>query len=141
MGTVICPETWTIEDQGPIGVCEQLLGPLRARGWEIQGSGLTVSLPVLRSASRLELFQRTGAPICDMEAGAALQVAESMGIPAIAPKVVSDSGDCTFIDFYRNLNRNLQALGVYLQKLVKDLEDIVNGQTVTGTDDHGRESL
>ncbi|MFB3902937.1 MAG: hypothetical protein ACE15E_05745 [Acidobacteriota bacterium] len=128
MGTVVCPETWMIEERGSTRVSEQLLGPLRARGWEIKGSGLTLSLPVLRSASRLELFQRTGAPICDMEAGVALQVAESLGIPALAAKVVSDTGDCTFIDFYRNLNRNLQALGVYLQRLVKDLEEIITGE-------------
>jgi len=60
-----------------------------------------------------------------MEAGAALQVAASLGVPALAVKVVSDCGDCTFIDFYRNLNRNLQALGIYLQRLVKDLEEML----------------
>lgn len=126
MGTVVCPETWMIEDQrDPTRVSEELLGPLRERGWVIGGSGLTVSLPVLRASSRLALFERTGAPICDMEAGAALQVAHSLGIPALAVKVVSDGGDCTFIDFYRNLNRNLQALGIYLQRLVKDLEEIL----------------
>ena len=77
MGTVICPETWKIDDQGTSArVSEVLLGSLRTRGWEIAGSGLTVSLPVLRASSRLQLFQRTGAPICDMEAGAALQVAD-----------------------------------------------------------------
>ena len=126
MGTVICPEAWMIDGQdSSVRVSEVLLGPLRARGWEIGGCGLTVSLPVLRASSRLELFERTGAPICDMEAGAALQVAGSLGIPALAAKVVSDRGDSTFIDFYRNLNRNLQALGGYLQRLVKDLEEIV----------------
>jgi len=133
MGTVVCPETWMIEDQGVSRVSDALLGPLRARGWAIAGSGLTVSLPVLRASSRLQLFRQTGAPICDMEAGAALQVAESLGIPALAAKVVSDSGDCTFIDFYRNLNRNLNELGVYLQRLVKDLEEIVAGTEQPGT--------
>jgi len=137
MGTVVCPETWMVEEQGSARVSETLIGPLKGRGWEIAGCGLTVSLPVLRASSRLELFHRTGAPICDMEAGAALQVAESLGIPALAAKVVSDSGDCTFIDFFRNLNRNLDALGVYLQRLVKDLEEIVNGQTRTDTHEHG----
>jgi len=114
-----------IEDRGSTRVSETLLVPLRARGWAIAGSGLTVSLPVLRASSRLQLFRQTGAPICDMEAGAALQVAESLDIPALAAKVVSDSGDCTFIDFYRNLNRNLNELGVYLQRLVKDLEEVM----------------
>jgi len=125
MGTVLCPEAWMIEDQGTVQVSDSLLGPLRARGWAIGGRGLTVSLPVLRTSTRLELFQRTGAPICDMEAGTALQVAASLGIPALAAKVVSDCGDCTFIEFFRHLNRNLQALGVYLQALVKDLEEII----------------
>ncbi len=125
MGTVVCPDTWIIEEQQSAArVSEALLGPLRVRGWEIGGCGLTVSLPVLRGTSRLELFERTGAPICDMESGTALQVAQSLGIPALAAKVISDSGDCTFIDFYRNLNKNLEALGLYLQRLVKDLEEI-----------------
>lgn len=136
MGTVFCPETWMIEDQ-VARVSDSLLGPLRARGWEIAGCGLTVSLPVLRASSRLQLFQRTGAPICDMEAGTALQVAESLGIPALAAKVVSDCGDCSFIDFYRNLNKNLQALGVYLQRLVKDLDEIASGLTWTDTNEQG----
>ncbi len=140
MGTILCPETWMLEEQQQAAgrVSEALLGPLRARGWTISGCGLTVSLPVLRASSRLELFQRTGAPICDMEAAAALQVAGSFGIPALAAKVVSDSGDCAFIDFYRNLNRNLQTLGLYLQRLVKDLEEIVNGQARTDTDEDGQ---
>jgi nucleoside phosphorylase len=138
MGTVVCPETWRDDDQNTLaGVSKVLQDPLRARGWEIAGCGLTVSLPVLRASSRRELFERTGAAICDMEAGAALQVAESLGIPALAVKVVSDSGDCTFIDFYRHLSRNLQALGTYLQRLVKDLDEIVNGQAPTDTDGCG----
>jgi nucleoside phosphorylase len=124
MGAVVCPDTWMIEGQSAARVSEALLIPLRARGWQIAGSGLTVSLPVLRATSRLELFEKTGAQICDMEAGTALQVAESLGIPALAAKVVSDSGDCSFLDFYRNLNKNLQLLGTYLQSLVRDLEEI-----------------
>ncbi|RPI28802.1 MAG: hypothetical protein EHM61_03855 [Acidobacteria bacterium] len=126
MGTVVCPERWLIDDDKTTGqISGDLMERLRARGWVIAGSGLTVSLPVMRASSRLDLFQRTGAAICDMEAAAALQVAAQFGIPALAVKVISDGGDCDFLDFYRNLNKNLHSLGLYLQRLLQELTEIL----------------
>jgi len=126
MGTVLCPETWLMDENQQIGqASRQLLEHLRSAGWDLGGIGVTVSLPVWFSSSRLRLFKRTGASLCDMEAAAALQVAAQFGVPALAPKVISDTGDTSFMHFYRNLAKNLEALAAYLQQLLKDLVTIL----------------
>ena len=94
-------------------------------GWEIEGCGLTLSTAVLRTKSRLALYRKFGARICDMESVFALQVASRYGVPCLAPKIVSDTAQSGISAFWREFDSNMDQLAKYLDKLVAALgEDI-----------------
>ena len=86
--------------------------------WEIEGCGLTVSTAVLRAKSRLALYRKFGARICDMESAIALQVASRYGIPCLAPKIVSDTAPSGIGAFWREFDSHMDQLAKYLDQLI-----------------------
>jgi nucleoside phosphorylase len=117
LGDVILPKDWGLESGTRFSVEKGLLRNLRDLGWPVSGKGITVSSPVVSRKKRLQLFQRTGARICDMESAAAMMISASYEIPCLAPKVVSDTADSGLMAFYRNFDQNIQRLAEYLDRL------------------------
>lgn len=123
LGQVILPESWALEDgrrfSGSVLLREKLqeipnlLSP---------GLGLTVNRPVLRPRTRTRLHRETGALICDMEAAHALEAARIRQVPALALKVVSDTAESNLLDFWRQLDRNLELLRGQLNLVLEKLE-------------------
>ncbi len=125
MGQVVFPEEWCLEDGSCFPADAELTAMLRqGDGWEIEGCGLTVSTAVLRAKSRLVLYRKFGARICDMESAIALQVASKHRVPCIAPKIVSDTAQSDIGAFWREFDRNMDQLAQYLEKLLASLGEI-----------------
>jgi nucleoside phosphorylase len=126
MGQVIFPQKWCLEDGSCFSADVQLTSLLRDRdGWEIEGCGLTVSSAVLRAKSRLALYRKCGARICDMESAVALQVASRHGVPCLAPKIVSDTAQSGMSAFWKEFDSNMDQLAKYLDRLIAALESEV----------------
>jgi nucleoside phosphorylase len=124
IGQVIFPQKWCLEDGSCFSADAQLTSLLRDRdGWEIEGCGLTVSNAVLRAKSRLALYRKSGARICDMESAVALQVASRHGVPCLAPKIVSDTAQSGISAFWREFENNMDQLAKYLDRLIAVLGD------------------
>jgi len=123
LGEVVLPAEWELESGTRFSVDSELLGRLRSLNWEVAGKGLTVSAPVVSRKKRLQLHERTGARVCDMESAAAMMIAASYEIPCLAPKVVSDTADSGLLAFYRHFDRNIRSLAEYLIRLIEILED------------------
>ena len=122
IGQVIFPQEWCLEDGSCFSADVQLTSQLRDRdGWEIEGCGLTVSTAVLRAKSRLALYRKFGARICDLESALALQVATKCGVPCLAPKIVSDTAQSGISAFWREFDSNMDQLAKYLDKLIVSL--------------------
>lgn len=121
MGRVFFPQTWCLEE----GPCFEADGGwvegLRRQGWEISGRGLTVRFPVARKKARFELYRKHGASICDMEGAVALKVATAFRIPALAPKVISDTAESALVAFWTYFDANMLKLAAYLNRLLGDL--------------------
>lgn len=79
---------------------------------------------MVRGVQRRRLHRETGAVICDMESAAAMMIADTYGIPCLAPKIVSDTAESGMLAFYRHFGRNIEALGKRLQELINCLEEI-----------------
>lgn len=122
MGSVVLPEAWCFQDGPCFSAHAPLVSVLRQRGWEISGRGLTVPLPVVRKQARIELYQRFGACVCDMEAAVALKVASSFGVPCLAPKVISDTAGAALVSFWTHFNANMVKLADYLKNLLRALD-------------------
>ncbi len=124
MGQVVFPEEWCLKDGSCFPADAELTSMLReGDGWEIEGCGLTVSSAVLRAKSRLALYRKFGARICDMESAIALQVASRYGVPCLAPKIVSDTAQSGISVFWKEFDSNMDHLSKYLDKLVASLGD------------------
>ena len=122
MGQVIFPQKWCLEDGSCFSADVQLTSQLRDRdGWEIEGCGLTVSTAVLRAKSRLALYRKSGARICDMESAVALEVASRHGVPCLAPKIVSDTAQSGIRAFWSEFDTNMDQLAKVLDRLIEDL--------------------
>ena len=122
IGQVIFPEEWCWEDGSCFPADPELTAMLRGSGgWEIAGRGLTVSTAVLRARSRLALYRKSGARICDMESAMALQVAARYQVPGLAPKIITDTASSGVGAFWREFDRNMDQLAQYLDKLVGSL--------------------
>ncbi len=111
MGEVVLPEAWLFEDGRRVEADAELLGRFREAGWSVGPPGLTVRRPVLRPSTRLRLFEKHSACVCDMESAAALETAAQQGVAAVAVKVVSDTAESGLRDFWRHLDANLGRLG------------------------------
>ncbi len=119
IGQVVFPQKWCLKDGSCFPADAELTSMLREEdGWEIEGCGLTVSSPVLRAKSRLALYQKLGARICDMESAIALQVASQYGVPCLAPKIVSDTAQSGISAFWKEFDSNMDQLAKYLDRLV-----------------------
>ncbi|HSR51549.1 MAG TPA: hypothetical protein VLV83_12030 [Acidobacteriota bacterium] len=122
MGQVILPRAWILEDgsrfdNGALGFPAKLPGdPLL----QVE-LGLTVRRPVLRPSARRRLHRDTGAAICDMESAAVLRTAARLSVPALALKVVSDTGSSGIADFWKHFDANLEHLSQALENLLADL--------------------
>ena len=125
IGQVIFPQQWCLEDGSCFPADAELTSMLRdGGGWEIEGRGLTVSTAVLRAKSRLALYRKYGARICDMESAIALQVASRHGVPCLALKIVSDTAQSGISAFWSEFDSNMDQLAKYLDRLVACLGDI-----------------
>ncbi len=128
LGQVVFPQKWCLKDGSCVPADAELTSMLReGAGWEIEGCGLTVSTAVLRAKSRLALYRKFGARICDMESAFALQVASRYGVPCLAPKIVSDTARSGISVFWREFDSNMDQLAKYLDKMVAALE-IIKGR-------------
>ena len=125
LGEVLLPKEWRLESGTSFSVDERLARATNEAGFELSGTGVTVSRPVATRKKRLRLYQETGARICDMESAAAMMIAASYQIPCLAPKVVSDTADSGFMAFYREFDRNIELLSEYLSSLVQELATII----------------
>ena len=85
----------------------------------ISGTGVTVRIPVIKKQDRERLHRSRGASICDMESAAVLEVARSHGVPAVAPKVVSDTAETGILGFRREFETNVVRLSEYLDGLLR----------------------
>ena len=123
LGQVFFPQIWCLKDGSCFPADAELTSMLReGDGWEIEGCGLTVSTAVLRAKSRLALYRKFGARICDMESAFALQVASRYGVPCLAPKIVSDTAQSGIRVFWKEFGSNMDQLAKYLDKLVASIE-------------------
>ena len=84
----------------------------------ISGAGVTVRIPVIKKQARERLYRSQGASICDMESAAVLELAEAHGVPAVAPKVVSDTAETGILGFRREFEANMARLSEYLDGLL-----------------------
>ena len=122
LGQVVFPEEWCLKDGSCFPADADLTSMLReGDGWEIEGRGLTVSTAVLRAKSRLALYRKFGARICDMESAFALQVASRYGVPCLAPKIVSDTAQSGMSIFWREFDSNMDQLAKYLDNLIASI--------------------
>ena len=122
LGQVVFPQEWCLKDGSCFPADAELTSLLReGDGWEIEGCGLTVSTAVLRAKSRLALYRKFGARICDMESAFALQVASRYGVPCLAPKIVSDTAQSGISVFWREFDSNMDQLAKYLDNLIASI--------------------
>lgn len=120
LGDLVVPERWRFESGDEFPVAESLILGLRARGWTIEGTGVTVRAPVVRQAQRLKIFRETGSRICDMESAAVLMICRSFDVQCISAKVISDTADSGMLAFYRHFQRNVRILGEKIDQLAED---------------------
>jgi len=119
IGEVVLPEEWCLEGGACHPVSRAPIAFLRRQGgWEISERGLTVPRPVLRRKSRIALYLKSGARVCDMESAAAVEVANRFGVGCLAPKVVSDTADSGLSAFWTGFDGHMDVLAGYLKKLI-----------------------
>ena len=118
MGDVVFPKRWCLQTGGCFESDPALVAFLRKRRVRISGAGVTVRIPVIKKQDRERLYRGQGASICDMESAAVLELARSHGVPAVAPKVVSDTAETGILGFRREFEANLIRLSHYLDGLL-----------------------
>lgn len=123
MGDVVFPRRWCLQTGGCFESDPALVAFLRERGVRISGAGVTVRIPVIKKQDRERLHRSGGASICDMESAAVLELARSHGVPAVAPKVVSDTAETGILGFRREFETNVTRLSEYLDGLLRILSE------------------
>lgn len=118
MGDVVFPRQWCLQTGGCFESDPALVAFLRKRRVRISGAGVTVRIPVIKKQDRERLYRSQGASICDMESAAVLELARSHGVPAVAPKVVSDTAETGILGFRREFESNVARLSEYLDGLL-----------------------
>ncbi len=120
MRDVVLPEGWLLEPDGPRFSCHApSLERLRERGLETARAALTLSRPVLKAEQRGELHETTGAVIYDTVSAAVVRVAHTSEVPCITPKIVANTTRSGLTAFWSKLERNLEPLAEYLQRVVE----------------------
>ena len=125
LGQIVYPETWCLESGTRFDVDENLKDRLLEHNVPVIETGITVRKPVVREKKRLQLFKETGASVCDMESAAAMMIAESYGIPSIAPKIISDTGKSGMLDFYRHFDKNMKQMAEKTAELARIMSDLL----------------
>ncbi len=119
MGDVVFPRRWCLQTGECFESDPELVAFLSQRGVRISGAGVTVRIPVIKKQDRERLHRSRGASICDMESAAVLEVARRHGVPAVAPKVVSDTAETGILGFRREFEANVTRLSRYLDGLLR----------------------
>ena len=128
LGQVVVAEEWCLEDGACTQVDRQLTVGLRDRGCVVSGRGLTVSLPVVRAGSRLSLYRRYGASICDMESAGVLEVASRYGLPCVVAKVVSDTAESGIARYWSDFRGNMGVLADHLEEFLPRVRKVLMEQ-------------
>lgn len=123
MGDVVFPERWCLQTGGCFESDPALVAFLRERAVGISGAGVTVRIPVIKKQDRERLHRSRDASICDMESAAVLELARNHGVPAVAPKVVSDTAETGILGFRREFETNVARLSEYLDGLLRILAE------------------
>ena len=119
MGDVVFPERWCLKTGGCFESDPALVAFLRQRRVHISGTGVTVRIPVIKKQDRERMYRSHGASVCDMESAAVLETARNHRVPAVAPKVVSDTAETGILGFRREFEANLIRLSRYLDDLLR----------------------
>lgn len=119
MGDVVFPGRWCLQTGGCFEADPALVAFFRKHGVRISGAGVTVRMPVIKKQDRERLYRSQGASVCDMESAAVLEMARRYGVPAVAPKVVSDTAETGILGFRREFETNLARLSEYLNGLLR----------------------
>jgi nucleoside phosphorylase len=69
----------------------------------------------------MELFDQTGAVVCDMESVGVLKAAASFGVPTLVAKAISDTAETGLEGFKLNLEQTIRSLAQQLDRLLHDL--------------------
>ena len=125
LGEFVVPDRWRFESGDEFPVSASLVEGLRGLGWKIEGSGVTVRVPIVRQVHRLKVFRETGSRICDMESAAVLMICRSFGIHCIAAKIISDTANSGMLAFYRHFQHNTRLLAQRVEALATDAERIL----------------
>ena len=130
LGQIVYPAAWCLESGTRFEVAPPLKDHLSRQGIAVEETGITVRKPVVREKNRLKLFKETGASICDMESAAAMMIADSYGIPCIAPKIISDTGKSGMLDFYRHFDKNMQMMAEETFRLASIMSDLLEEELI-----------
>lgn len=130
LGQIFYPETWCLESGTRFSVDPKIKSLLVDRGIPVGGTGITVRKPVVREEARLKLHAETGASICDMESAAAMMIADSFGIPCIAPKIISDTSRSGMLGFYRHFAGNMEKMARKTADLAEILADLLEKELI-----------
>ncbi len=130
LGQIVYPEAWCLESGTRFDVDRDLRERLIEKGIPVKETGITVRKPVVREKSRLRLFEETKASICDMESAAAMMIAKSYGIPAVAPKIISDTGKSGMLDFYRHFDKNMKQMAEATATLARIISDLLEKKLI-----------
>jgi len=130
LGQIVYPEAWCLESGTRFDVDQNLKDRLLEHGIPVKETGITVRKPVVREKNRIRLFRETDASICDMESAAAMMIANSCGIPCIAPKIISDTGKSGMLDFYRHFDKNMKQMAEKITELARIMSELLNKKLI-----------
>lgn len=123
LGQIVYPEAWCLESGTRFDVNPHLKNFLVEQRIPVRETGITVRKPVVREAARVKLHTQTGASICDMESAAVMMFANSLEIPCIAPKIISDTARSGMLGFYRHFDKNMAKMA----DKTAELAEIISG--------------
>jgi nucleoside phosphorylase len=132
LGEFCFPRSWLTESGTEFSTPSVWVERLAAKGWKIDGRGVTTRIPVVKAADRLELHRRFQASICDLESAAAMMVAAAHGVPCLAPKLISDTADSGMLAFYRRFDENIEVLADFIERLLEAAEACLEAAAVQG---------
>lgn len=122
MKDLVLPRTWCLEEGPPcFDSPPELLERLETAGFEIAPKGLSLTRPVARARQRRELHERTRAVVFDRVTAAVLRVADTSGVPCVAPKIVANTTRSGLTRFWQRLDENLAPLAEYLERMLEVL--------------------
>ena len=121
MGEVVFPQAWYREDGSHFPSDPGYVQMLSEKKWTISGNGLTARKPVLKSATRRQLYEKWNALICDMESAWVLETTARFQVPCLAFKVISDTAESGIFTYWSRFDEVMNSLADYLERLLTDL--------------------